>query len=350
LIKFVDPSTDVLRLGYNTHLDDYLKIKDIPAYFEDYLKKFKANTMKEKSLKADPEGMHISFWRNLLEGQGQGTIKAGHFIKWQDKTQKNMGGDVFIAPSPYITRPGCDFLVEAAIKINSMSQALANRDVADTFYLDAEIFKDKRTIERIAEYLGTTHSQMILFKIKNQQKLIDGFHGKYALKNLQFLLSIIKNDARQFDDKVRTYGLLNGGGFGYCLLGAGFDFFTDPVGNFEYPMVGRKKDDFRGTIGSESLVYEPFEELCSLLHDYGESVLPHHPEGKYNNTTRLERRFLTPDVWRRDCKLNGLCLWNEYVNDNVQAMINRQDRLVFDRVANSSYARLAPIVKDLNSF
>ncbi|ODS36161.1 hypothetical protein BEH94_08440 [Candidatus Altiarchaeales archaeon WOR_SM1_SCG] len=350
-IKFVDPATDVFRLNYSKYIDEYLTIdKNIPKYFQVYLKQIKENSEKDKKEREDYDLLHIRFWKGLFENSGR--INVGHFIKWSEYLQKERKADIFIAPTPYIKQESCEFLLEKAIDINRKSHDLVTGDVADSFFIDAGIFQNKKLIERLVDYLGITPSEMILFKINGYENLVNRVYGSYALKNFKFLLNTIKTDYRYFKNKVRSYGLLNGGGFGYCLLGGGFDFFTDTVSSFEYypSHPPKRRSTHRGTIGAESLVYEKFESLKNLFDDYGETPLPYHPQKKYDNIKQLYPLQINSKEWARDCKLNSMCLWNAYVNDNINGMINKDDRLVFDRISNSAFTQLSPIIKDLNSY
>lgn len=225
---------------------------------------------------------------------------------------------------------------------------LVDRDVAAFFCMDSKAFADKQTIRRIVNYIANNPNEcrLVLFKILWPEKILEPKFGRYALKNLEFLLMNLRM-LRKEEEDPRIYGMINGGGFGYCLLGAGFDFFTDSVSHYDYYYPRKKKITHKKPLDPELLIPRTFEDAVAMFSEWGESPLPYLPFPKYQNVRNFNEFQVDPKEWRKDVKLAGIIMWNEYVNEIISAMDmeNKLETLFFEKVLKSAYSRLAQIIR-----
>lgn len=345
-LKIIDPCTELYRHRFSKYLNSYISLPTMPSYFRDFI------SILLDAPRDSLDRVHLEFWRSLFSPKrGRDNIerlKIGHFIQAHDDFQREKETDVFVPPVPFITLQNCHVFTDYTIQINMDAFDLVDRDVAAFFCLDSKVFADKQTIKRIVNYIANNPSEckLVLFKILWPERILEAKYGKYALKNLEFLLMNLRM-IRKEEENPRIYGMINGGGFGYCLLGAGFDFFTDSVSHYWYYYPRKKKTTHKKSLDPDLLIPRTFEDAEAMFSEWGESPLPYLPFPKYQNARNFNKYQVSPEEWRRDVKLAGIVMWNEYVNEIIRAMDreNNLETLFFEKVLRSAYSRLAPIIR-----
>lgn len=339
-LKIIDPATELYRHRYTGYLKQYLALEDIPAYFKPYLLQ-----MINSGDKFDKDAAHENFWNSLFTGKENGTLKSAHFLQWHWKRQKSRRADVFIPPVPYVSNKSPD-LIDRAIEMNNDAREfIKDGEVCTTFIIDMDLFNNKEAIEKLTNYLDITPARIAVFKFFDPTKILKIGFGQYARNNFELFLKVIKSIKEE--EPKRVFGVLNGGAFGYALLGAGFSFFTDTVSNYPpyyFPNKGQKKH--RGMINAETLSIEPFEgvkqlhaENNTLMHDC-RACNKYKGAGSIGNVDKL--------TWSEDCRRHGLNMWNRFTQEYFEAVQNGEEKLFFDKIQNSDYAILGTILRNIN--
>jgi len=299
----------------------------------------------------DLDATHISFWRDLSQEMNVDERgKLAHFIEWHYNLQHDRGADIFLPPVPYVTLKGVEFLIGKAIEINILAQDMIDGDVATYFSIDAEVFKNREAVERILNYIykNPNKCRFVIFEIHNPEKILQPGFGLSSLEHLALFLRTIKS---MKETTTRIFGLLNGGGFGYCLLGAGFDFFTDTISNYvEFPQkrAGHRPRKFLNPI---TITPESFEDIENYWLDHGS--LPDDCEtceDEYNNVLKVfNRKTIDLDKWSVDCRKHGINVWNRLTREVINSINHNNDGLFYEIVQRTfTYTKLTPIIRDID--
>ncbi len=339
-LKLIDPATELYRLRYKNYLKQYLSLEEIPDYLRDYLLKL----ISHDNLNLDAE--HIKFWTDLFTSTEKGTLKSAHFLKWHWKRQKGRGADLFIPPTPYINLKS-DMLIDKAIEMNhDAREFISDGEVSTIFNVNLDLFNNKKAIEKMTNYFDQAPTRITLFKFIDAQKILQPGFGQYAKRNFELFLRVIKSIKEE--QPGRIFGVLNGGGFGYALLGADFDFFTDSVSNYPpyyFKNVGERTH--RGMLNAETLTIEKFEGVKNIFKE--NNILMHECKicRKYKDLENISG--VSRQQWSEDCRRHGLHLWNKFTKEYYEAQATEQERLFFDKIQNSDYAILGTILRNINS-
>jgi hypothetical protein len=337
-IKLIDPCTEFYRKRMRPIIATYQNLP-LPAYLQDYLENL--NRVHESLLTQT----HINFWRSLFKKEGE-TAKIAHFIKWHEATQSQRKADVFIPPVPYIDHHSKNELLRLAMEINSDALNLVGEKAAVYFNFNADMFRDKQFVSEVCEFIERANAKFNVFKILDADKIIGKGFGQDAKQNFQIFLRTIKS--LKDEDSEKIFGLLCGGGLGYCLLGAGFDFFVDTVNNYAQDFMARRSGgmNYRKLFNPETLSLEPIEGAKNMLIENGtlpgDNIVIKKYEGKkVTDFTRKE--------WSMDCRRHGVLEWNKLLKVVARAIDEGEDTLFFDKVQNSDYAVLGSILRKVNS-
>lgn len=332
-LKFIDPSTELYRNRFQTNIKKYKSLDKIPDYLSGYL------TELSEANKDKLDSTHNGFWNRLFNEN-----RTAHFIKWHLNQQQERKADIFIPPVPYVNHKSRDLLLDRAIEINSDSLELVGETSATFFSIDVQLFRYRDSIKKILEYLSYINTKFNLFKITNVNALVGQGFGQDARNNFQLFLKVIKS--LKEENSSRVFGMLNGGGFGYCMIGAGFDFFVDNVNNYGDGFIrpGIKRAAFRKILNPETLSLEPSEGAMNILRDNGVFIGNNPIIDKYagKNPALINSR-----EWSRDCRRHGLLTWNNLTKIVVRGINEKEDSLYFDKIVNSDYAILGNIIRKL---
>ena len=331
--KLIEPGTELFRLRSIPLINKYLKINKIPNYLTEYLKILK------DADRDNLEETHNEFWKKVFSEK-----RTAHLIQWVIKQQKDRGADIFIPPVPYISYKSRDDLLNKAIEINSDSLELVGETSATYFSIDVQIFRYRDCVEKLLDYLSYINTRFNLFKIINADSIIAQGFGQDARKNFEFFLKVIKSIKEE--NPQRIFGLLNGGGFGYCLIGAGFDFFVDTVNNYQENFIrpSKKRAKFRKILNEETFSLEPFEGAMNMLKDNGTLIGNNSIIKKYQGKNKAS---INSHEWSEDCKRHGILTWNKLTKVAVRGINENEDSLYFDKVINSDYAILGNILRNI---
>lgn len=348
-IKFIDPAMELLRKRYKSYIRRYKMLKGIPDYLLRYLTEFEMADRKS----TDFDALHIRFWRRLFQKiadeRGTGRSKIAHFVKWQDERQRGMGSDIFLPPTPFIGVSGCEYLVEKAIEINRDASDLVDRDVATFFNMDSQVFRKREILMRVLDYVDQKPGKCVfnIFKIWNIDDIVKPGFGESARRNFELFLRVIKSMKDESKGESKVFGLLNGGtgGFGYCLTGAVFDFFVYTIGGHQYYIPHAKKVTHRKCLNPNTLVLEGFDGLKELYESYNSMPLPYLPRKKPTSPKTFSKKAIDGKRWSVESRLHDVIMWNELTREVINSMSNDDDSLFFNRVQNSDYAILAPIIR-----
>ena len=338
-LKLIDPSTELYRHRYKGYLKPYAALKDLPPYFGEYLKKI----ISRSSLDMNSE--HENFWNSLFTSKRKGT-KSAHFLRWHWEIQKNRGADIFIPPTPYVSNK-FPRLIDRAIEMNyDAHDFIKDEEVSTAFVIDMDLFNDKKAIDKLTNYFDQVPNRITMFKLFEPTKMLRVGFGQYARQNFEFFLRAVLSIKEE--QPARVFGLLDGGAFGYSLLGAGFDFFTDTVSNYTpYYVPSKKRATHRGMINAETLSIEKFEGVKNI---YAENRVLMHDCKICNKYKGLENiAVVNPKIWSEDCRRHGLHMWNKFTQECFDARRTGQDKLFFDKIQNSDYAVLGTILMNINA-
>lgn len=147
---------------------------------------------------------------------------------------------------------------------------------------------------------------------------------------------------------------MDGGGFGYSLLGSVADFFTDTMHNYNQDPPPQKKGQKRPRKPRQYLNYftlalERFTDIENYFLDH--KCLPCHCwlcEEKYNVLKVFNRSVLNWDEWSNDCKRHALNVWEIVTQELINAMIRGDENLFFERIARTDYVKLAKVIRKIS--
>jgi hypothetical protein len=331
--KFIDPLTELYRNRSYPTIKRYLSLQKVPNYLSKYFAEL-SNADKDTL-----DVTHNNFWHNLFENN----LNA-HFIKWHLSQQEERHADIFIPPVPFVNYKSRDFLLNKAIEINSDSLELVGETSATYFPIDIQLFRYRDSIQKILEYVDYINTKFTVFKIMNADAILGQGFGQDARRNFELFLKVIKNIKES--NPGRVFGLLNGGGFGYCLIGAGFDFFVDNVDNYSDAPIrpSKKRARFRKILNPETLSLEPFEGAMNMLRENGIFIGGNSVIKKYAGKNS---DLIDSSEWSKDCKRHGMLTWNDLTGVAVRGINEGEDSLYFDKIVNSDYAILGNIIRSV---
>lgn len=331
--KLLDPHTELYRNRFKPSIKKYLKLNKIPEYLSSHFK----NLLEAD--KSQLDAVHNNFWHKVFSEN-----REAHFIKWQLNQQNIRNRDIFIPPVPFINSKSRNILIDYAIKINSYSLELVGETSATYFPIDIQLFRHRDFIKKITEYLSYINTKFNFFKIYNSEKIIEKGFGQDARKNFEFFLKVI-NSLKE-EDPTKVFGILNGGGFGYCLIGGGFDFYVDNVNNYGDSFVrsGGKRPTHRKMLNEETMSLEPFEGMMNMLNDDGTLIGNNEIINKYKGKKQNQ---IKSKEWSEDCRKHGILTWNGLTKIAVRSINENEDSLYFDKVLNSDYAILGNIIRNI---
>ncbi|MEA2037620.1 MAG: hypothetical protein U9O94_08980 [Nanoarchaeota archaeon] len=344
-LKIVEPNSEFLRIGDRTNTSFDILSK-VPPYLLRHLKARKIiKGLNRKQIERRDDSLYYAFWFNLFY-QDEKTRKRDivGFISWtHEKEIEERNADFFLPSVPYIKR---GFNVTEKLKFlqyldetNKLSYHLYGDTSAFYCVIDADLFKDTNSINQICNIISKCKNKFIVIKIINVGKFSQPNFGYYSTKNLLHFLRVIQDTKVVRQDRVT--GLLNGGGFGYCLFSTVFDFYTDTVNN--YPTEGRATytGKHRGLLHPITLAVEPSEGVGEQLKQHGALFLDNSIADKYLEVSSLDN--IDKSIWSKDCRRMGLVMWQK----RIFAKLMTDKHHVFDEVYNSSFAFLGNIVKTL---
>lgn len=251
-----------------------------------------------------------------------------------------------IPPAPYVSNKSPN-LIDRAIEMNHDARDfIKDGEVCTAFTIDMDLFNNRQAIEKVTNYLDQLPTRVTAFKFFDPTKILKIGFGQYAKRNFELFLRVIKSIKEEYPSRV--FGVLDGGAFGYALLGAGFDFFTDTVSNYPpYYVLTKGQRNHRGMINAETLSIEKFE---GVKHIYAENhILMHECKvcKRYKDTDALGT--VDKQAWSEDCRRHGLQMWNKFTQEYFEAVQTEQEKLFFDKIQNSDYAILGTILRNINT-
>jgi hypothetical protein len=345
-LKLIDPNTEFLRIGNRGKYSDFLNLPKIPEYLEEYF------AMREtKKETKDQEALHNNFWNNLFsQSARRKKIDIAHFISWQREIQiKDMRADIFLPPVPYIKNLDDiknDF-IRYSKEINDIGFQLYGPESALYLLFDMALFKDSKAINQIANIISEAPNRYIILKILGIGKMLSLGFGYYPKKTIEFFLRVLNDVKQNTPDKL--IGLLDGGGFGYCLLGSCTDFFTDTVSNMYQDAFPRKTGKHRSLLHPITLTPEPISGVLEQLNNYGALFVDCSIAEKYRGFD--EQRFLSVDKgqWSIDARKMGLIVWQKRMAALMNTPKLKLDRMRFDEILNSDFAVLGKMIKNITN-
>lgn len=346
-LKIIDPNTEFLRIGNRGKYSDFLNLPKIPEYLEEYFTM--RETMKDTK---DQETLHNNFWSNLFsESATRKKIDIAHFISWHREIQiKDMRSDIFLPPVPYIKNlDGIknDF-IRYAKEINDIGFQLYGQECALYLVFDMSLFKDSKAIAQIADIISEAPNKYIVLKILGIGKLLSLGFGYYPKKTVEFFLRIL-NDVKQ-NSPGKLIGFLDGGGFGYCLLGSCADFFTDTVSNAYQDSFPKNTGKHRGLLHPITLTTEPIGGVCEQLNNHGSLFIDCSIADKYRGFD--EKKFLSTvdkGQWSIDARKMGLIVWQKRMAALMNTHKLQLDKMRFDEILNSDFPVLGKMIKNITN-
>lgn len=337
-LRLIEPESEKLRLSPKKNLP-FLHLKKIPKYFEDYIRKRK---------EADnQDAMHFTFWKELFNEDKSKKKIIAHFISWHyEKEISERKADIFIPSVPYIKLNLLPKIKNNLLfytqEINRISYGLYGEESAFYFVIDADLFTDKESIQQINDMIINAPHKYLFFKILNINKMLGGQFGYYAKKNFEGFLTTLLNIRELSQGKI--IGMLNGGGFSYCLLNVVLNFFTDTVNNFSTEGIARYTGRHRSLLHPISLTPERINGVLQQLDSYKSLFLDDSIASKYRNLDGkdfLEKVRLRE--WSIDARKMGLLLWQRLISARLSTDRNK----LFDEIVNSNFSFLGGILRNI---
>jgi len=341
-LKIIDPNSEFLRIGNRKNYDDFLGLPKIPEYLKQYLI--------ARETTEDQEGLHNNFWNSLFSQSAMGKkIGIAHYISWNREIQiKEMHSDIFLPPVPYIKNLDIknDF-IRFTKEINDTAFQLYGQESALYLIFDMALFKDSKAIADIANILSEAPNRYIVLKILGIGKLISLGFGYYPKKTIEFFLHVL-NDVKQYTPE-KLVGFLDGGGFGYCLLGSCADFFTDTVSNAYQDSFPKNTGKHRGLLHPITLTTEPISGIIEQLNSHGSLFIDCSIAEKYRGFD--EQKFLSVDKgqWSIDARKMGLIVWQKRMSALMNTHKFQLEKMRFDEILNSDFAVLGRMVKNITN-
>lgn len=343
-LKLIDPNVELYGMSFKQPLYQYMRLKP-PTFLLEHMKK-----LVSKDAKSDQ--LHEAFWNGLFPSGDTERADAARLIKWSERQERKDGADVYIPTVPSLKAKNCGTLTDKAIAMNNMASDIVNGDVATYFSLCADTFDNRAAIQDILNCIVDSKNRIAVLKFIDPQNFVNISFSEHAQDNLSLFLKTLKLQ-NQSRDSPMLIGTLNGGGFGYCLLGAGFDFFTDTVGNYaQYPMPKPgPRSLYRQCLSDKRLVLEKYNGIRSKFIEEDQEPLPYLPSQKNKPTKeQFQKNQVNPEEWSKDCKLHGIGMWNEFTKELSEAIQFKTDTLFFDKIQRSAYATLASIINEVRDF
>ncbi len=348
-LKIVDSNSEFLRIGNRRDIS-FSKLSKLPPLLEHYLKERKNNTgeNKKKVEKID-DMLYYAFWDNIFfydEKRRKRNVTS--LISWNyEKEVKERNANIFLPLVPYIKR---GFAIKEKRKfikytseINNLSFQIYGERSAFYCVIDSDLFRDTDSINQLCDIISKCPNKFIILKILNINKFSQPNFGFYAIKNLLYFLKILEDTKITNSDRI--LGILNGGGFGYCLFNVVFDFFTDTVNNYPTESRGINTGKHRGLLHPITFAVEPSEGVEDQLKKHKCLFLNNIIADKYIGKENLDD--VDKLVWSKDCRKMGMITWQK----RMYAKLNTKSNHVFDEVYNSGFPYLGKITKNiLNNF
>jgi hypothetical protein len=335
----IEPNTEFLRIGDRKRFSNFLKL-DPPDYLKEYFLKRKA--INDKTGK-EFENLHTKFWESLFIGSKiRGKEDITHFISWdREKTVNGMGSDKFIPPVPYIKNTNSkNEFIKFTKDINDTAYELYGDESAFYVIFDMDLFRDLSAIEQIAGIIDEAKNNFIIIKILGIRRINDVGFGDYAKRNLEYFLKVLSFLKSIKPEKI--IGLLDGGGFGYCLMGI-IDFFTDTVSNYPQDSFKRYKEDrYRGLIHPRTFTVEPIEGVVQHQREYGSLFHDNSIADSYRGKDIFKT---SREIWSLDARKMGLLFWQKRMWSLLNTNKIRWDKMRFDEILNSDFSSLGVIVR-----
>ena len=342
--KLIDPNIELFGISFKQPIYKYMRLRP-PKILFDHMKKLILKDAKSDEL-------HEQFWNNMFPEEGIERADAGSLINWSNKQEEKFGSDLYIPTVPFLTGRNCNALVDKAISMNTMAADIVDRDVATYFSLSADVFENRKVIQDVLNCIGESKNKVGIIKFTDPQNFVNISFSEHAQNNLSLFLKTLKLQNQNRENPMMM-GTLAGGAFGYCLLGAGFDFFTDTVNNYQqYPMPTKgQKALYRKCFNDRRLVLESFAGIRSKFLEEGQDPMPYLPmqRGRYTRE-QLEKNQIDAAEWSRNCRFNGIGMWNEFTKELAEAIRTRTDSLFLDKIQRSAYAMLYTVINDVRNF
>lgn len=337
-VRLIEPESEQLRLAPRNALP-FSHLKKVPDYLQEYIR--------NRQNQEDKDYIHNNFWRNLFKEEGSKKMKIAHFISWvYEKEISERKGDLFIPSVPYIrrnlpTKVKNDFLFYTK-EINRISYNLYGEESAFYFNIDADLFIDGDSINQLNDMIINAPNKYIFFKVLYPEKMSNGQFGHYAKKNFEDFLNTLLT-AREIDSK-RVIGMLNGGGFGYCLLNVVLNFFTDTVHNFPTYSRGKRTGKHRSLLHPINLFPERIEGVLQQLNLHKSLFLDDSVAEKYKGMDKQEFvREVNKNEWSRDARKMGILMWQKLISARSATDKNK----MFDEVINSGFSFLGQTLRHI---
>lgn len=338
-IRLIEPESEQLRLApKNTY--PFLHLKKVPDYLQKY--------MEDRERQENKDDIHHDFWQDLFKEDGSKKMKIAHFISWTyEKEISERKGDLFIPSVPYIRRNLSPEIKKKLLfytkEINKISYNLYGEESVFYFVVDGDLFIDGESIKQLNNMIINAQNKHIFFKIIHPEAMMGVQFGYYAKKNFgDFLNTLLV--AREINNQ-RIIGMLNGGGFSYCLLNSILNFFTDTVSNF--PSYGRPRQTgkHRSLLHPINLSPERIEGVLQQLNLHKSLFLDDSIADKYRgmDKQRFERE-VNRSEWSIDARKMGLLMWQKLISARLSTDKNK----IFDEVVNSNFSFLGGILRQTN--
>lgn len=218
--------------------------------------------------------------------------------------------------------------------------------------MNADVFKMTNAIVRILDYISKNpnKSGFTVFKLIDIDRIAMPGYPPMARRNFELFLKTIKK-MKDEDKTSRIFGLINGGsgGFGYCLVGTVFDFFTYTIGGHEYYIPNIERASHRKSLNPDTLFLEDFDSVQERVEFLGQLPLPFLPNKKH--IIPFNRITVDRNEWSIDSRRNAVAMWNELTREVINSMTKKDpdDSQFFNRVARSDYAILTTIIRKVLS-
>jgi hypothetical protein len=337
-LKIIDPNTESLRLWKNnanwTHLNP-------PTYLSDYFK--------QRQTTKHIEDTHFSFWKGLVIPRGPKNISniAG-FISWFfSNAMEDMHSDIFLPPVPLIENDKYKYeLIKISNNINHISNSLYPNKCAYNLCFDANLFRDEQAVREISDIVSSAKTDLIAIKILGVRKIFEPGFGSYAKNNLTFFLKVLK-DIKMLNPS-KTIGLLDGGGFGYSIMGTGtIDFFIDTVSNFPQDSFPRPSTKYRGLLHPITLTIEPIDGVMQYQADNNGELFYDNSIAQFYNGRDI--KTVDKIKWSIDARKMGLLMWQERMAGLVNSLNSGFGTMRFDEIVRSDYAMLADVLRKVTN-
>lgn len=328
---FIDPCTEYLYFN-SPYREKYLKISDLPVSIKNMLQN------------SNPKN-HFSFWKNIMEGEGN----ILSIINWYIKYQASNNADIIMPPVPLIDGNNSK-LLDYAININRYTSLLAegfHKPTAIYFPINFKAFRNTgEELKNIWELLIEDDEEMnniklILIKIVNYNFNSDAM-AREALNDFFLKLGFV---SRNTD---RGVFLLDADSLGLVALFNNIDGFIEPLNaNIKGQRGAPSALSYMGRYyHPEKLEFVPFERLIRLYESNGQVLPCDCPACGELNGTNL--REMNKNKWNEYRRRHLLYRRDQEIKEANDAIINNQIRGISDKIYRSSYKNYIDLIP--NSF